>query len=240
MSEEIRRPGVYGVNPAPKGSFAPPPAPPVPPVPTAPTPTATAAPAVDRVQTPKDAPLPAAGQQMVEVLVANGTPIDEARKRVVEWMNLTPAERWLRAIKDAKLTEEEALEIQDKMLSQGFWEKDITLYRGKLKLKLRTRDSSSNQRVADAIDSCRSNDGRVHYQVTQRVQLAMSLVQYNDQALPVAGLDQPPAQHNDAFVQRLAFCDRLPGAIQDLLFQVLSDFDRQVYAAMSEGASSGF
>jgi hypothetical protein len=239
MSEEIRRPGEYGVNtksgadnatPARPSAVAP--APPLPP----------SAPVFD----PSN-PTDQLAQEILSATPPASTEaervkqIEDARAKAKEYLNLTPAERWQRNIKNAGLSETDANDILDKVLEQGFWEKEYVLYNGRLKLTLRSRDAAANQRVANAIDEVRTYDQQVLNQARLRVQLACSLIRYRDKPLPTAAPDEDPMKHDAAFSQRLTFCDRfIAGPIVDVVYRALIDFDAKTYAALSEGASSGF
>lgn len=241
-NEEIRRPGVYDVKPgdakpgaAPAVPAGPPGVPPAPPLP-------PSAPMFD----PRN-PADQLAQEMLSATPPAATPeerlkqIEEARAKAKEYLSLTPAERWQRNIKNAGLSETEANDILDKVLEQGFWEKEYSLYNGRLRLTLRSRDAAANQRVANALDEVRTYDQRVLDQARLRVQLACSLVRFRDKPLATAAPDEEPAKHESAFVQRLTFCDRfIAGPIVDAVYRALIDFDNKTYAALSEGASSGF
>lgn len=241
MSDEaIRRPGEYGVKPsatasAPAPQAGPPGVPPAPPLP-------PSAPVFD--------PRNPADQLAQEILSATppaateaerAKQIEEARAKAKEYLSLTPAERWQRNVKNAGLSEAEANEILDKVLEQGFWEKEYVLYNGRLKLTLRSRDAAANQRVANALDEVRTFDQRVLDQARLRVQLACSLVRFRDKTLQTAAPDEEPAKHEAAFRARLNFCDQfIAGPIVEAVYRALIDFDAKTYAALSEGASSGF
>lgn len=239
--EEIRRPGVYDVKkPAPPGPAAaptagPPGVPPAPPLP-------PSAPVFD----PRN-PTDQLAQEILGATPPAATPeerakqVEEARAKAKEYLSLTPAERWQRNVKNAGLSEADANEILDKVLEQGFWEKTYELYNGRLKVTLRSRDAAANQRVANALDDVRTFDRAVLDQAKLRVQLACSLVRFRDKPLPTAAPDEEPAKHEAAFGARLTFCDRfIAGPIVDAVYRALIDFDNKTYAALSEGASSGF
>ena len=238
--KELRRPGVYDAKT------------PVVPAVTTPAAPATAAapanPAPRPVPTfnPND-PADQLAQQMLNEMPMEEEPearakqIEDVKSKAKEYVNLTPAERWLRNIQNAGLAEDAANEILDKVLEQGFWDKEYLLYGGRLKVTLRSRDAAANQRVANALDEVRTNDLTVTNQARLRVQLACSLVRYRDHALPVASPDLPMGDHDRAFSSRLAFCDRsIAGPVIEALYRALIDFDGKTYAALSEGASSGF
>ena len=237
MSKDLRRPGVYGEKyPAPVLAPAAPQAAPAAPV--APKPVLTF--------NPND-PADQLAQQMLNDMPVEEEPearakqIEEVKVKAKEYVNLTPAERWLRNIKNAGLEEDDANEILDKVLEQGFWEKEYLLYNGRLKITLRSRDAAANQRVANALDDVRTFDQTVINQARLRVQLASSLVRFRDKALATATPDQSMQEHDRAFTDRLAFCDRfIAGPVIEALYRALIDFDNKTYAALSEGASSGF
>lgn len=241
-NEEIRRPGVYDVKPgdakpgaAPAVPAGPPGVPPAPPLP-------PSAPMFD----PRN-PADQLAQEMLSATPPAASPeerlkqIEEARAKAKEYLSLTPAERWQRNVKNAGLTEADANEILDKVLEQGFWEKEYVLYNGRLKLTLRSRDAAANQRVANALDDVRTFDQRVLDQARLRVQLACSLVRFREKILTTAAPDEDPSKHDAAFRARLTFCDRfIAGPIVETVYRALIDFDAKTYAALSEGASSGF
>jgi hypothetical protein len=229
MAEELRRPGVYGE--------------------TVTAPTAAAAPPLPKAApsfNPND-PTDQLAKQMLNEMALEEEPearakqIEEVKAKAREYMSLTPAERWLRNIKNSGMQEDEANEILDKVLEQGYWEKEYALYRGRLKIVLRSRDAAANQRVANALDDVRTFDQNVLSQARLRVQLACSLVKFRDRTLPTAAPDQALTDHDRAFTERLAFCDRfIAGPIIEAVYRALIDFDSKTYAALSEGASSGF
>lgn len=233
-AEEIRRAGEYGVKTA-NDTATPPglaPAPPLPP----------SAPVLDP-SNPTDqlAQELLSTQPAAQTEEARAKQIEEARAKAKEYISLTPAERWQRNVKNAQMTEEEANDILDKVLGAGYWEKEYVLFNGRLKLTLRSRDAAANQRVANAMDDVRTFDQRVLDQARLRVQLACSLVRYRDKVLPTSAPDEPAEKHEVAYRSRLAFCDQfIAGPVIDAVYRALIDFDAKTYAALSEGASSGF
>lgn len=224
------RAGEYGVKPT--GMPDPATALPLPPSGEAP-PTEASTPQLD--------PNRPADRLAMELVNQGGIGVAEALKKANDWLALTPAERWEKNISDAKLTPEEAEQILTTVLEKGYWEKTYTLYRGKLKVVLRSRDFSANQRVAAARDDLRTNDRLVMQQTTLRVQLACSLVSFNGKEQPFARADATRADHADAYNARLQFCDQvIQGPVTDAVYRCLQDFDQKTYAALSEGADDGF
>lgn len=152
----------------------------------------------------------------------------------------TPMERWREAIAEVELSEEDADKILDSVLANGFHEKSYKIFRGKLTVALRSRDSAAIQRVSDALDSVRTNDPRVHTQTMNRFNLAASLTRYQDKAFKHAAANADPGDRDKAFYERLAFVDTIPAPVIVQLYAVLDKFDRITFAALSEGAQLGF
>jgi len=153
---------------------------------------------------------------------------------------LSPMERWRTAIESANLTEDEADKILDAVLTHGFYDKTFKIFRGKLTITLRSRDSASLQRVSDALDTVRTNDVRVHTQTMNRYNLAASLVRYQDKTFKHPGLTSDVNDRDRAFSDRLAFVDTIPAPVLVQMYAVLAKFDNTIYAALSEGAEMGF
>jgi hypothetical protein len=122
------------------------------------------------------------------------TLLDEAKPEIApesktEGASPAKPETWEDRVKAAGLTMDQALEILDALIEKGFYEKTIPLYGGRRPVVLRTRDAYCRQRVANALDTLRTNDPRVHSQTTLRICLAGSLVQFGKKALAFAASD---------------------------------------------------
>lgn len=149
-------------------------------------------------------------------------------------------ETWEDRLKAAGLTPEQGLQILDAMIERGYYEKTFPLYGGRRTLVLRTRDGYSRQRVSNALDALRTNDPRVHYQTTMRLCLAGSLVQFGKKTLPFSMPDADLDAQETAFNERLKFLDSIGDPFLDTLYAQLTQFDRWTFAALSNGAPSGF
>lgn len=152
----------------------------------------------------------------------------------------SPMERWRDAVSAAELTEEEADKILDSVLSTGYFEKSYKIFRGKLAVTLRSRDSAALQRVSDALDSVRTNDVRVHTQTMNRYNLAASIVRYQDRQFKHPSPSSELLEKERSFAERLAFVDSIPAPVLLQLYTLLGKFDGAVFAALSEGAELGF
>ena len=153
-----------------------------------------------------------------------------------------PIEKWLDAIKEVGLSDIEAENILDEYLQKGFWEKDYNLFRGKLKVTLRTREGYSLQRVANSLDALRTNDPTVYTQTMFRINLASSLSKFKEIRFDFPKYNGKNATEIDEqFTKRLQFIDTEIGSlILQQLYFALENFDQLTRAVFSEGAASGF
>lgn len=166
---------------------------------------------------------------------------DVALKKAKDWRSMTPAERWAANVKAAKLTEDEANAILDSILQNGYWEKTYSLYGKRLQVLFRTRTSGDSARAARALDNVRTNDPAVYQTALGMVNLACSLMKYNDRALPVSRPGATQGEVEDTYQSRYSFCaETIPGPVLPTVLQALADFDNKVFAALSEGAEHGF
>jgi hypothetical protein len=162
---------------------------------------------------------------------------DEALK---EEKDLSPIEHWRRRLAKAGITEEQAGQITDTILRQGYWEKEISILPGgRLKVTFRTRDAYHRQRLASSVSLSQTPDARYETQV--RLELANSLVKFGDKSLPYPTPKADVKEQDEAFVERLKYVDNnIPDPLQDPLRRALGVFNQQVFAAMNEGAIEGF
>jgi hypothetical protein len=167
-------------------------------------------------------------------------PETEPKPAPEEATRKSPIERWRDAIEAAGITEEEADKVLDAVLAQGYYEKAYKVFRGRLTVVLRSRDSAALQRVSDALDAVRTNDLRVHTQTMNRYNLAASLVRYQDKVFKHPAPNADPVERERAFSDRLSFIDSIPAPVLLQLYAVLGKFDSIVFAALSEGAEMGF
>lgn len=155
---------------------------------------------------------------------------------------LNPLEQWLENIKEVGLTEQQADDILDEYITKGYWEKTYKIFKGRITVTMRTRDASHNQRIANTLDSLRTNDPAIHSQNIFRLNLAGSLVRYNKETFnhpKYTGKNS--AEMETAFVERLAFIDNSLGElIVNQLFLVVENFDKITRAVFSNGAASAF
>lgn len=189
------------------------------------------------------------GDQLAQDALAEEMPSPEEAPAAVEGEDelrkepeiQDPLVRWKKNLEAAKITVSQADAILDQMLKTGYWEKEYTLFRGRLKIKLRTRDAYSLQRTANAVDQLRTNDPRVRSQTLFRLSLAGSLVMYGGTQLALPPRDAEDAAIEQAFNERLQFIDKgIPEFVASQLYFCVENFDTIARAALSEGAATGF
>lgn len=150
-----------------------------------------------------------------------------------------PIPTWEEKVKEVGLSEAQARGIMREVMANGYYQREFTALGGAVHFTLRSRDGFTRNRLAEARDGLRSNDVRVHTQVEFRTLLAGSLVVYNGTALRYADPSDTAAMY-EANAARLAFIDKLPDPVLDIMMRRLSEFDRWVYAAMWDGAVTAF
>lgn len=148
---------------------------------------------------------------------------------------------WEERVKAAGLTEDQAHHILTEVLTKGHFERTFTVY-GRVPVVLRTRDAFARRRLLEIYDQYRIADPGVQRELYLRVALAGSLVKFaNVTYAHVDPNERDPAKVDEAFTARLHAVDRLPDPVlEETLFPLVSRFDQWVYAALSNGAPSGF
>jgi len=151
-----------------------------------------------------------------------------------------PAVSWEESLKAVGLTTDQAQVILTSMLTQGYYERAFPIYGGRLVVRLRTRDAYCRQRVVDALDETRTLAEDVQNAVKLRLTLAGSLSVLGPDVLEHSKPGDGALKQRELFDARLARVDRIPDAMIDACYVALVHFDRAVYAALSNGAPSGF
>lgn len=144
---------------------------------------------------------------------------------------LSAKERYLEALKEAEISEEEATEIIDSLLTNMVYE-ETSLIRGKIKFKLRTRTAGQMDRVQERIKKANPNNYAEINNLLNKYNLASSLSHYDGHDLE--------ADSDEGFEQALSLVDRLPGPLFRYLVDKLARFDEKLYLVMQEGALENF
>lgn len=148
---------------------------------------------------------------------------------------------WEERVKAAGLSEDQAHLILTEILTKGYFERTFTVY-GRVPVVLRTRDAYARRRLLEIYDQYRIADPNVQRELYLRVALAGSIVKFANVTYAHVDLNErDPAKVDEAFTARLHAVDRLPDPVlEETLYPLVSRFDAWVYAALSNGAPSGF
>lgn len=153
---------------------------------------------------------------------------------------LSPTERWRKALEAAKITEAQALQILKAVIHKGFYEKEYSLWNGLVKVVFRTRDAHHVIRLQRALEALEDRSQFSISQTVYRANVSGSLASYQGSALPTTGASDSADAVEQAYQRRYEFVGKLPGPVFEQLTVALAHFDAIVAAAFSEGAAQGF
>jgi hypothetical protein len=189
---------------------------------------------------PPAAPAPAVQSPIEEKAPhKDGKPVSEAAAETAI-KEATPVERWQKLLKDAKLSEDEALRIVDQVLQKGWWEREYLLWGGRLKVVLRSRDVQHRMRLRQALDAVLDKTDFTVSNVVCRCNTAGSLSSYQGRPLAFAPPDATRDKIEEAYQSREEFVSRLPDPVYEQITAALAHFDLWTMAAFAEGAAQGF
>jgi hypothetical protein len=143
----------------------------------------------------------------------------------------TSVERYKDNLSDFGLSEEEAMEIIDALVTRNTYDEEVKITK-KLSVRFRTRTSKAMTRLNRALDDSRPQYDAAYYTVIAQHNLASSLVEYGDYILD--------PDTNDGYEQSLAFIESLPGPLFAILTDKLNSFDQKISAVMKEGCIENF
>ena len=152
---------------------------------------------------------------------------------------LKPLERYEKALKDLKLTRDEAATIVDTILMQGYWTKEMKLT-PKRKIVFRSRLYKDTQRFHDFCEVTQPRNPSYYNEILYKYSLAASLEQYDTVKFDHPGRDADEKMIAEAFRKRLSFVENLGDPALRLCYAKLSEFDEIVSTVMQEGAVENF
>jgi hypothetical protein len=193
----------------PGGSFAPPPAP------------APVTPASD------DLPPVEAEGKTASADGADKTPAPE-----------TAEERYLKALKDAKIAPTTASGILDAMLTHGFYEESVSIL-GRPAV-LRTRNYQDSLRIQQMLERDRLLVPAVINERISMYTLASSLRSFANYTSPISGLEKTTKESNENFEAALMALEKMPHPVIYALQVALVNFDNKITLVSSDGATAVF
>ena len=155
-------------------------------------------------------------------------------------------ETWKERVEKAGLKEEEALVILDRVMDDGFYEKEYTLLQGRAKITLRSRDPNHPLRVRDLLTTVADKSPYNVQQTIFRANLAGSISRFQtrkkDVRFPHPDYTKATAvEIEDMFSKRDAMVvPAIPEPCLDAVFRAVADFDNIMAAIFSPGSVEGF
>jgi hypothetical protein len=154
---------------------------------------------------------------------------------------LTPLEKWHKGLEQVKITETQAYDILDALISKGYYEREYKIWGNRVRVMFRTRDTQHLLRVQRSLEALRDPTQFSISQTVFKANVAASLVSYQSATLPIADPAKgTPAEIEEAYVKRSEFVAKLPGNVYEQLTIALAHFDSVVNAACAEGAAQAF
>jgi len=190
-----------------------------------PTPVATATPDPDKAVAIPDEPDTRQVADVMEKTVEDMKTLQAAEE------SLTPAERYQKRLKEAKITLNDATVIYDAVLSKGYYEEYVRL--GKAgRAVFRTRLYEDSLRLQTALELQKPQLVLTQDELITRYNLAASL--YEWQGKPI------PHESDTDFDNTLKLIRKMPGPVYALLATALSKFDQKIMLIFGEGATENF
>lgn len=155
-------------------------------------------------------------------------PVDEER---TEFRPLGLMEQYEKDLEEHDVSLDQAREIVDSIITNLFWEEDVTLTK-KLNIAFRTRTAKATLRLNEALKSLTPQHEHGYFTIVAQTNLASSLVKYGDTELD--------PESKEGFELSLAFVNRLPQPLFQLLIEKLGKFDQKINAVMKEGCITNF
>lgn len=152
----------------------------------------------------------------------------------------TPLETWRKKLAELKIEESTAQQILDDVFQKGYYEAPVKLLRGRVTVRLRTRDQTTLRRISDELDQLRTNDPRVHGEVMQRHILIDSLAAFGDETFEFPTPTTVEAKALEMRARRASKLSRMNGALYEALARALQRFDQVTYAVLDDGDVQGF
>ncbi len=150
-----------------------------------------------------------------------------------------PLQAYEEALKLAGMSRDEASNIFDQYLENGYYIEEFQLS-ARIKGKFRSRAYADTLRLQDYLEITQPKFQSTQQEATFRYLLAGSLVKFHKKDLPFPEGETPKKDRDKAFDERLQYIDGLGDAIVRLLFEKLQVFDQRVAVALREGSVPNF
>jgi hypothetical protein len=174
------------------------------------------------------APLPPVLKQPTVPLPDEPVAAQESTVKPEEIVVKTPHEEYLEALKAINVTPDQAANIVDSLIIQGFYEETFLLNK-KFPVKFRSRDQGSNQRIDRALADHKPEYNSSYMTLVVTHNIAASLVQYGKFICQ-------PYVSDEEFDKTLKMVQKIPQPIFQLLVEQLSKFDQKLLTVSNSAA----
>lgn len=146
---------------------------------------------------------------------------------------------YLDKLKAFNLTLEQAIQIIDSLVTEGYWEEEIQLSKS-VKIKFKSRSAKFNTYLSETIDIADPKKvGKLNHLMALH-QVAGSLEQYGPAKMPPIDDEMPKELWEKHLKDRVNFISKLPSPVFLVLNSKLSIFDQKLLIIFSEGYEKNF
>lgn len=150
-----------------------------------------------------------------------------------------PLESYEEQLKEVGVSREEAAQIIDAILMQGYYAEDIHLTK-RIVVRLRTRLYRDTRRTQDYIERAMPKYDNHYNEIVNRYALAASIEQLGPTKLEHPKTNASADEIEKSFENRLTFVESLIEPTLRLLFNKLYRFDLKLRVVLEEGALENF
>ncbi|MHC4619088.1 MAG: hypothetical protein ACYTEQ_15195 [Planctomycetota bacterium] len=205
--------------------------------------------AEEALQSRTDDPLTPSKEEQEEALLSQidsseETPVEqEAKKRLslYEEMQqaLLPVQDYKKFLAEHDISEDEAEEIVDNLVTKGYHEEEFPISRRR-SVTFRTREHRDLLRLQVMFQVQQPVFQGTIDEMTVRYNMAASMVSCIDQKFEFATLETPDKEADALFDKRMEYVERMPDPLFSKLSVKLAVFDRKISAVMREGVAENF
>lgn len=152
---------------------------------------------------------------------------------------LSPLQAYEKRLKEIGVTREQAAEMVDTLLTQGYWSEEVPVTQ-RLKVRLRTRKYRDTERLRNYIEVIQPKFPDYYNDILFKYSLAASIERFGKQVFSHPGKNESKEVVENAFQERLAFVDDMEEPMLRVLYGKLQKFDDKVRVVFEEGAIENF
>lgn len=152
---------------------------------------------------------------------------------------LKPMEAHEAALKEVGVTKEQASEIIDSILLQGYYQERFKIT-NKISGVFRSRVYADTERLQSWMEATRPAYEATIQETTFRYLLAASISEFNGEKFLFPKKEDTLEEADRLFNIRLRYIRAMPDALVSLLYQKLSKFDQKLAVCLQTGAIANF